>query len=212
MSYSVKEIYYTIQGEGINAGRPAVFLRFSGCNFWNGLEKDREAAICNFCDTDFIGTDGVGGAKFSNAKELAAEVIKHWPKSVSKPFVVCTGGEPLLQLDTPLIEALHAKSFSIAIETNGSIEAPDGIDWITVSPKCEAHFIQRSGNEFKLVYPTIISPDKLENLSFDHYLLSPLWVEAPAERKDYLKQAINYCKGNPKWRLSVQQHKYWNIP
>lgn len=212
MAYSIKEIYYTLQGEGINAGRPAVFLRFTGCNFWNGLDKDRSSSLCTFCDTDFIGTDGPGGARFSTAEEVTTAVVSHWPNTESAPFVVCTGGEPLLQLDETLITALHNKNCKIAIETNGSIKAPKGIDWITVSPKSTNQFVQKSGDELKLVFPSAITPDEINELDFNHFLLSPLWVESAPERIQHLEEVINYCKRNPQWRLSTQQHKYWDIP
>jgi 7-carboxy-7-deazaguanine synthase len=211
--YSIKEIYYTLQGEGIQAGSPAVFLRFSGCNLWNGKEDDRESSVCTFCDTDFIGTNGPGGGVFKSPEELAIAVATFWPVNMEcNRLVVCTGGEPLLQLDTPLIEALHQHGFRIAIETNGSLPVPLNIDWVTVSPKSKDRFVQKSGDEFKLVFPSNIHPDEVDNLDFRHFLLSPKWVDDSIERSEFLNRAIRYCKDNPKWRLSVQQHKYWDIP
>ena len=210
MTYSVKEIYYTLQGEGAHTGRPAVFLRFAGCNLWSGREEHREQAICRFCDTKFVGVDGPGGGKFESAEDLAAAVASRWPASSQKdkPYVVCTGGEPLLQLDTASIAALHAFGFEIGVESNGTISAPDGIDWLCISPKGSAELLQKSGDELKLVYPQIESaaqPSEFENLSFQYFFLQPMDSPRLAENT---KQAILYCKSNPRWDLSVQTHKY----
>jgi 7-carboxy-7-deazaguanine synthase len=210
--YSVKEIFYTLQGEGVQAGTPAVFLRFSGCNFWNGKEEDRERSVCTFCDTDFTGTDGAGGGVFTSAWQLADAVLEAWPKdNSSNRMVVCTGGEPLLQLDEPLISALHEKEFRISIETNGSIRVPEGIDWVAVSPKSLDKLVQTSGDELKLVYPNEIDPREVIHLDFEYFLLSPKWVNSPDETKIHINQVIEYCKHNPEWRLSIQQHKIWGI-
>lgn len=213
MTYSVNEIYYTLQGEGAQTGRPAVFLRFAGCNLWSGHEKDRADAICRFCDTDFVGTDGPGGGKFDTAPALAGAVRAAWPaplSAVAKPLVVCTGGEPLLQLDAPLIQALHAEGFDIAIETNGTLEAPPTIDWICVSPKAGAPLVQRSGEELKLVYPQDgLDPASLEALDFRHFSLQPM--DGP-DRERNTTLALQYCLAHPRWRLSLQTHKLLNIP
>lgn len=211
MSYAVKEIYYTLQGEGAQAGRPAVFLRFTGCNLWSGLEHDREKAVCTFCDTDFIGTDGPGGGKFADAANLAQAAAAHWPDlKAGKPYVVCTGGEPLLQLDAALIDALHEAGFEIAVETNGTIAAPAGIDWICVSPKSTAPLIQRSGQELKLVYHQADAPpEAFEALAFDFFFLQPM--DGPS-REGETAAAIEYCRTNPQWRLSLQTHKLVGIP
>ena len=213
MTYSVKEIYYTLQGEGAQTGRPAVFLRFAGCNLWTGREEDRADAICKFCDTDFFGTDGPGGGKFQTAVDLAAAVAEAWPRAattVSGPFVVCTGGEPLLQLDQPLIAALHARGFEVAIETNGTIAAPSGIDWICVSPKAGAELRQVSGHELKLVYPQAgASPEQFAGLDFQHFSLQPM--DGP-DREGNTELAIQYCLEHPRWRLSLQTHKLLGIP
>lgn len=212
MTYSVKEIFYTLQGEGINAGRPAVFCRFSGCNLWTGREADRNSAICRFCDTDFVGTDGPGGGKFATAAALAAAVRALWPTGTaqSRPFVVCTGGEPLLQLDAALVAALHEEGFEIAIETNGTLAPPEGIDWICVSPKAGAPLILTEGNELKLVYPQPgIDPAIFENLDFTHFQLQPM---DNAQQQDNTVQAAAYCRAHPQWRLSLQTHKFIGIP
>lgn len=212
MTYSVKEIFYTLQGEGMQAGRPAVFCRFSGCNLWSGLERDRPTAVCQFCDTDFVGTDGAGGGKFGTAEELAAAVASHWPPHATggKPFVVCTGGEPLLQLDAPLIAALHATGFEIAVETNGTQAAPAGLDWICVSPKAGAPVILTSGDELKLVFPQADAlPERFESLAFRHFLLQPM--DGP-ERERNTRLALDYCLAHPRWRLSLQTHKILQIP
>ena len=217
MAYFIKEIFYTLQGEGAQTGRPAVFCRFSGCNLWSGREADRSSAVCQFCDTDFIGTDGIGGGKFATAIEAAEAVDTKWPVSpgqtrtgASRKFVVCTGGEPLLQLDAALIDALHARGFEIAVETNGTITAPAGIDWICVSPKAGASLIQRSGQELKLVFPQPnLDPDEVEDLAFEHLFLQPMDGPARAQNTDL---ALQYCLDHPRWRLSLQTHKLLGIP
>ena len=210
MTYSVKEIFYTLQGEGAWAGRAAVFLRFAGCNLWTGREEDRAAAICNFCDTDFVGTDGKGGGKFATAEALAEAVARQWPKGLGKPYVVCTGGEPLLQLDAELVRALHAKGFEIAIETNGTKLPPSGIDWICVSPKAGADLVLRSGNELKLVYPQKgAEPERFTGLGFDHFFLQPM---DGLKREENTATATAYCLAHPQWRLSLQTHKIIGIP
>jgi len=213
--YSVKEIFFTLQGEGKQAGRPAVFCRFSGCNLWSGREQDRASAVCTFCDTDFVGTDGQGGGKFLTADELAAEIDSHWPSETvtalgnTVKYVVCTGGEPLLQLDTPLIRAFHDHGFEIAVETNGTLAAPDGIDWICVSPKADAPLVQTSGSELKLVFPQDLNqPPQFEGLAFDNFLLQPL------DNDDYqtnVRATVDYCLAHPRWQLSLQTHKYLGI-
>lgn len=213
MTYSVKEIFYTLQGEGAHTGRPAVFCRFTGCNLWTGREQDRFAAVCQFCDTDFVGTDGMGGGKFRTAADLADKVAAGWPEvggKAGKPFVVCTGGEPLLQLDEPLIHELHARGFEIAVETNGTQPAPDGLDWICVSPKADAELVVKKGNELKLVYlQEQAPPERFAGMAFDHFFLQPM--DGP-EKSMLTRQVIDYCKANPKWRLSVQTHKILGIP
>jgi 7-carboxy-7-deazaguanine synthase (Cx14CxxC type) len=208
--YSVKEIFYTLQGEGANAGTPAVFLRFAGCNLWSGREEDRAAATCNFCDTDFVGTDGTGGGKIETAESLADAVASHWPvSSKAHRFVVCTGGEPLLQLDRAAIEALHARSFRVAIETNGTIAPPAGIDWVCVSPKATAALAINTGDELKLVYPQADAlPERFESLAFDHFFLQPM--DGPA-REANTRGAVEYCLAHPRWRLSIQSHKIIGI-
>lgn len=209
MTYSVKEIFYTLQGEGLRAGRPAVFCRFAGCNLWTGQEKQRPNAICQFCDTDFVGTDGTLGGKYPNADVLAALIAAQWPEGHSCRYVVLTGGEPLLQVDASLIDALHSHQFEIAVETNGTIAAPVGIDWICVSPKAGADWVQRSGNELKLVYPQLgMHPDSLSEHDFQHHLLQPM--DGPLQRQN-TRDAIDYCQAHPQWRLSVQTHKILNI-
>ena len=214
MTYSVKEIYYTLQGEGAHTGRPAVFCRFAGCNLWTGLEKDRDSAICQFCDTDFVGTDGVGGGKFNTAESLADTIAKHWPDTkFGKKYVVCTGGEPLLQVDEDLINAFHAVEFEIAVETNGTQPAPDGLDWICVSPKSTAPVILTNGDELKLVYPQEDAlPELFENMDFEYHYLQPMDVEDKNNKDEIVKATIDYCKEHPKWRLSMQTHKLINIP
>src|SRR6056297_2688296 len=211
MTYSAKEIFYTLQGEGGNVGRAAVFLRFAGCNLWSGLERDRASAVCNFCDTDFVGTDGPGGGKFKSAGALAEAVASHWPKDAEgRKLVVCTGGEPLLQLDEKAIEATHARGFEIAVETNGTIPAPAGIDWLCVSPKANAELKQTSGDELKLVYPQQLArPEHFADLDFRHFLLQPM--DGPdLERNTRL--TIEYCLDHPKWRFSLQTHKVIGVP
>ncbi len=209
--YLVKEIFHTLQGEGANAGTPAVFLRFAGCNLWSGRERHRAAAICRFCDTDFVGTDGPGGGKFRSATALAKAVTAKWPGRMrARCFVVCTGGEPLLQLDRPLVAALHACGFRIAIETNGTLSPPAGIDWICVSPKARAPLALTRGNELKLVYPQAgAEPERYENLDFDHFFLQPM--DGPQRVKN-TQLAVDYCRRRPHWRLSVQIHKLIGIP
>jgi 7-carboxy-7-deazaguanine synthase len=209
MTYAVKELFYTLQGEGANAGRPAVFCRFAGCNLWSGLERDRAAAVCKFCDTDFVGTDGTLGGKYATAVELATAVAHLWPAaSRGTPLVVCTGGEPLLQLDVALIVALHAASFEIAVETNGTIAAPPGIDWICVSPKAGAHLVQTHGQELKVVVPQPLDFDYLNTLDFEHRFVQPM--DGPL-RLAHTQFAIDWCLQNPQWRLSVQTHKVIGI-
>jgi 7-carboxy-7-deazaguanine synthase len=205
----VKEIYYTLQGEGAQAGRAAVFLRFAGCNLWSGRETDRGHATCTFCDTDFVGTDGPGGGKFPGATDLAAAVARRWPGG-GKPYVVCTGGEPLLQLDEDLIARLHGAGFEIGVETNGTLNPPSGLDWVCVSPKAGAPFVARSGCELKLVYPQAgIDPDDFTGLEFRHFFLQPMDGSSVI---DNTRAAIAYCLAHPKWRLSVQTHKLLGIP
>jgi 7-carboxy-7-deazaguanine synthase (Cx14CxxC type) len=209
MSYAVKEIFYTLQGEGALTGRPAVFCRFAGCNLWSGHEADRAAAICRFCDTEFVGVDGPGGGRFASAAELARAVAARWPGG-GRPLVVCTGGEPLLQLDDSLIEALHAAQFEIAVETNGTRPAPRGLDWICVSPKADAPLVLNSGNELKLVYPqTGADPERYSTLDFRHFFLQPM--DGPSLESN-TQLALNYCLAHPQWRLSLQTHKLLNIP
>lgn len=210
MTYAVKEMFYTLQGEGAQAGRAAVFCRFAGCNLWNGREQDRAGAVCNFCDTDFIGTDGQGGGKFATAAELAAAVAALWPKGqAGKPYVVCTGGEPLLQLDEPLIEALHGQGFEVAVETNGTQPAPPGLDWICVSPKADAELVLTRGHELKLVYPQqLAQPERFAALDFQHFFLQPL--DSVLQRQ-HTREAVQYCMDHPQWRLSVQMHKVVGI-
>ncbi len=209
MTYSVKEIFYTLQGEGLRAGRPAVFCRFAGCNLWTGREEDREAAICKFCDTDFVGTDGTLGNKFINAQSLAEVINQQWPVGKAHKYVVLTGGEPLLQVDEQLIAALHGFDFEIAVETNGTVKAPEGIDWICVSPKAGAEWVQKSGHELKLVYPQPgLLPETIPLRGFEFFLLQPM--DGLFKKQNTLK-AIQYCQANPEWRLSVQTHKILEI-
>jgi len=204
MTYTVKEIFYTLQGEGANAGRAAVFCRFSGCNLWSGREEDRSRAVCQFCDTDFVGT-GPDGGRFATPDELADSVARAWRGDDEARLVVCTGGEPLLQLDEQLIDKLHDRGFTVAIETNGTRRAPATIDWICVSPKAGAQLVQRSGSELKLVYPQSgAPPEEFEGLSFDHFFLQPM--DGP-ETAANTRLAIDYCMSHPRWRLSVQSHK-----
>ena len=211
MTYAIKEIFYTLQGEGANMGRPAVFCRFAGCNLWSGREEDRSGAVCQFCDTDFVGTDGDGGGKFSDAPSLASAVARAWRgANTGTELVVLTGGEPALQLDAELIDALHAHDFEIAIETNGTLPLPQGIDWVCVSPKADAALNVTQGDELKLVYPQALAmPERFEDLAFDHFFLQPM--DGP-EREKFTRQAIEYCLAHPAWRLSVQTHKILGIP
>jgi len=224
-AYSVKECFLTLQGEGARSGRAAVFLRFAGCNLWSGREQDRAAAVCDFCDTDFRGTDGPGGGRFATAQALAAHAAAVWSAGVgadaSEPaagapaegagrYLVCTGGEPLLQLDPPLIEALHAQGFEIAVETNGTLAVPAGVDWICVSPKADAPLAQRSGDELKLVYPqSEAPPERFADLDFQHFYLQPMDGPNAAE---HTAAAVVYCLAHPRWRLSLQTHKLIGIP
>jgi 7-carboxy-7-deazaguanine synthase len=209
MAYSVKELFYTLQGEGVHAGRAAVFCRFAGCNLWTGREADRASATCKFCDTDFVGTDGDGGGKFATASDLADAVARRWPATdPGRRFVVCTGGEPLLQLDAPLIQALHEQNFEIAIETNGTIAVPEGIDWVCVSPKTGSQLVVKAGNELKLVYPQDIDPRTYEPLAFQHFFVQPM---DGADAQESLQASIRFCSENPRWRLSLQTHKLIGI-
>jgi 7-carboxy-7-deazaguanine synthase len=210
MTYSVKELYYTLQGEGANAGRAAVFCRFAGCNLWSGREVDRACAACNFCDTDFVGTDGPGGGKFSAATDLAAAVASTWPgKAGAGALVVCTGGEPLLQLDAPLVDAFHTRGFEVAVETNGTRPAPPGLDWICVSPKAGEPLALTSGDELKLVYPQPEAPpERFTQLQFRHFFLQPM--DGP-QRDRNTRLAIEYCLQHPHWRLGLQTHKLIGI-
>ena len=210
MTYSVKEIFLTLQGEGGQAGRAAVFCRFAGCNLWSGLERDRAGAVCTFCDTDFVGTDGPGGGKFRTAADLAAAVAAAWAGPAENRLVVLTGGEPLLQVDPALIDALHAAGFAMALETNGTIAAPPGIDWVCVSPKADAALAQPTGQELKLVYPQEgVDPARFEHLAFERFALQPM--DGP-DREGATRAAIAYCLAHPRWRLSLQTHKYLGIP
>ena len=213
MTYAVKEIFFTLQGEGANTGRPAVFCRFAGCNLWSGREADRADAICTFCDTDFVGVDGPGGGKFASAVGLARAVAQRWPANVStraRKLVVCTGGEPLLQMDADIVGALHAEGFEIAIETNGTQLPPEGIDWICVSPKVGAPLVLTSGNELKLVYPQAGGePERFADLAFEQFFLQPM--DGP-DRERNTELALSYCLAHPQWRLSIQTHKLLGIP
>ena len=212
MSYAVKEIFYTLQGEGAQAGRAAVFCKFAGCNLWSGRESDRASAICRFCDTQFVGVDGEGGGRFETADDLAEAITGKWPGrgTDGTRFVVCTGGEPLLQLDRELIDVLHERDFEIAVETNGTVEAPAGIDWVCVSPKAGAQLVQKSGDELKLVFPQVnAQPPEFETLDFRHFFLQPM--DGP-DRILNTELAVRYCMEHPKWRLSLQTHKIVGIP
>jgi 7-carboxy-7-deazaguanine synthase (Cx14CxxC type) len=231
MSYAVKEIFYTLQGEGAQSGRPAVFCRFAGCNLWSGLERDRATAVCRFCDTDFVGTQGAGGGKFASADALVEALDAHWPRRPgaaalvpaagsaapasrhnppARPFLVCTGGEPLLQLDAPLLTALHARGWEVAVETNGTCVPPAGIDWICVSPKAGAPLLLDAGHELKLVFPQADAmPDHFGALQFRHFFLQPM--DGP-QREENTRLAVDYCKQHPQWRLSLQTHKILGIP
>ena len=213
MAYGVKEIFYSIQGEGANTGRPAVFCRFAGCNLWTGREEDRTNAICNFCDTDFVGTEGPDGGRFATAVDLAAAIAERWPASfgpaTSRPLLVFTGGEPLLQLDEELIDATHGLGFEVAIETNGTLPAPRGIDWICVSPKAGSEWVQKTGNELKVVFPQPeLDPASLEQLRFEHFFLQPM--DGPLAQMN-TQLALRYCLEHPRWRLSLQTHKLLGI-
>ena len=210
MTYSVKEIFLTLQGEGGQAGKAAVFCRFSGCNLWTGREQDRAKAVCTFCDTDFVGTDGENGGKFATAEDLAAAVEAQWTGGATDRLVVCTGGEPFLQLDDAAIRALHARGFQIACESNGTLEAPAGIDWICISPKADAPVVQTSGQELKLVYPQDKAmPERFAGLDFERFYLQPM--DGP-DRDRNTQLAVAYCLAHPQWRLSVQTHKYLGLP
>jgi len=213
VSYAVKEIFYTLQGEGANAGRPAVFCRFAGCNLWSGREQDRTDAVCRFCDTEFVGTDGPGGGRFASPEALARAVRAAWPAGAapaSRPLVVCTGGEPLLQLDAAAVSALGAAGFEVAVETNGTVAAPPGLDWVCVSPKAGAPLVQTSGDELKLVFPQAgAEPERFRGLAFRHFFLQPMDGPAVAENT---ARAVDYCLRHPEWRLSLQTHKLLGIP
>jgi 7-carboxy-7-deazaguanine synthase (Cx14CxxC type) len=210
MTYSVKELFKTLQGEGAQAGRAAVFCRFAGCNLWTGREEDRTAAVCNFCDTDFVGTDGNGGGKLASADALADAIVRTWEGAPGHPYVVFTGGEPLLQLDAALVAAVHARGCEIAIETNGTLEPPDGIDWICVSPKAKAAWRLRRGDELKLIFPQDgLAPDDLGDVVFRHFWLQPMDGPQRAANTD---RAVRYCLDHPRWRLSLQTHKLIGIP
>ena len=210
MSYAVKEIFLTLQGEGGQAGQAAVFCRFAGCNLWSGREQDRAGAVCSFCDTDFVGMDGVGGGRFETPQALAGAVEGAWGAGPEGRLVVCTGGEPLLQLDAPLLDALHGRGFRVAVETNGTIAAPAGVDWICVSPKADAPLAQTSGQELKLVHPQAgVDPARFEGLAFERFFLQPM--DGPQLAAN-TQAAVAYCLAHPRWRLSVQTHKYLGLP
>jgi 7-carboxy-7-deazaguanine synthase (Cx14CxxC type) len=215
VTYSVKEIFYTLQGEGAHSGRPAVFCRFAGCNLWSGLERDRATAVCRFCDTEFVGTDGPGGGRFADAADLADALQACWPAAGgaparARPFVVFTGGEPLLQLDSALVQALHARGWELAVETNGTRPAPANLDWICVSPKAGAELALRAGSELKLVFPQAgAPPEDFAGLAFKHFFLQPMAGPHLAENT---RLAVDYCKAHPQWRLSLQTHKILGIP
>lgn len=212
MPYHIKEIFYTLQGEGVQAGRPAVFCRFAGCNLWSGRAEDRATAVCQFCDTDFVGTNGPGGGSYWGAAELAHAIAVRWPAHTgdASPLVVCTGGEPLLQLDEPAIEALHSTGMEIAVETNGTIRAPEGIDWLCVSPKANAGLLLDSGDELKLIYPQEgADPERFTSLDFEYFVLQPM--DGPARAANTLL-AMEYCMRHPQWRLSLQLQKLLGLP
>ncbi len=213
MRYAVKEIFYTLQGEGAQSGRPAVFCRFAGCNLWSGHEKDRATALCRFCDTDFVGTDGPGGGRFETSSDLAKAVTKLWPVAASRfarPFVVCTGGEPLLQLDAQLVRELHEAGFEVAIETNGTRLPPPGIDWICVSPKARAELVLTRGNEIKVIFPQDgVDPALFESFAFEHFFIQPM--DGPVIEEN-TRLAVRYCLEHPRWRLSLQTQKFLGIP
>jgi len=216
MTYSVKEIFLSIQGEGAHTGRQSVFLRFAGCNLWSGREKDRASAVCKFCDTEFVGMDGLGGGQFKTADALAGEVMSYWPSHHhgGQPWVICTGGEPLLQLDVVLIKALHKVGFKIGVESNGTIKAPKGIDWLCISPKADAELLQRTGDELKLVYPQVENkPEDFEHLEFNIFSLQPRDDSYLGNKKSgtHERAAFDFCIANPKWRLSLQTHKYLGV-
>jgi 7-carboxy-7-deazaguanine synthase (Cx14CxxC type) len=209
MTYSVKEIFYTLQGEGANAGRPAVFCRFAGCNLWTGREEDRADAVCKFCDTDFVGTDGDGGGKFRTAELLADEIATHWGDTPSHRFVVLTGGEPMLQIDAALIDALHARMFTVAVETNGTIAPPPGLDWICVSPKADSKVVVTEGDELKLVFPQDgVDPERFTDLQFTHFFLQPM---DNVLQQTNQRLAMEYCLAHPQWKLGLQTHKILDI-
>jgi 7-carboxy-7-deazaguanine synthase (Cx14CxxC type) len=210
MSYQVKEIYYTLQGEGARAGRPAVFLRFAGCNLWSGKEEDREAAACYFCDTDFVGTDGENGGKFASAEDLAQKVFELWPGGQGA-YVVCTGGEPGLQLDKGLVSSLQGKGFEVAIESNGTVELPANIDWVTISPKPSSELLIKSGDELKLVFPHEVEPESVSELDFEHFYLMPLDTGDDVKNNFHLQAAVKYCLDNPPWSFCLQVHKLVGI-
>jgi 7-carboxy-7-deazaguanine synthase len=213
MTYSVKEIYYTLQGEGAQAGRPAVFCRFSGCNLWSGLTADRADAKCCFCDTDFVGTAGPGGGVFQSADELAQAIVNAWPSAGKPcPCVVFTGGEPMLQLDEHVLALLKARGFDTAIETNGTIAVPFAVDWITVSPKPQSTVVQTKGSELKLVFPIGLEPEAFEHLDFNLFYLSPLVTENAEETNRNTGLTLEYCKRNPRWRFTMQYHRLWGLP
>jgi 7-carboxy-7-deazaguanine synthase len=213
VTYAVKEIFYTLQGEGAHTGRPAVFLRFAGCNLWTGLERDREkgqGGCSRWCDTDFVGTDGAGGGKFRSPADLVNAVASHWPHATVRPFVVCTGGEPLLQLDAPLLAEFNAAGWFVAVETNGTVEPPVGQLWLTVSPKAHSELRVLRGNELKLVFPQAgAEPERFQDLGFEHFFLQPM--DSPDKSRN-TQQALQYCLAHPQWRLSLQTHKILNIP
>ena len=213
MSYSIKEVFYSLQGEGFHSGRPAIFCRFSKCNLWTGREEDRAEAVCQFCDTDFIGTDGQNGGRFQNAEALCQHLLQFWPTDAKQhPFVVLTGGEPLLQVDQNLVDALHSHQFEIAVETNATKRPPENIDWLCVSPKANAPLILDNGNEIKLVYPQAnLMPEKVAHLEFDFYYLQPMDDADPAVTQNNIKQAVEYCLQHPQWQLSLQTHKLLGI-
>ncbi|QKI88848.1 7-carboxy-7-deazaguanine synthase [Thiomicrorhabdus xiamenensis] len=212
MSYSIKEVFYSLQGEGFHSGRPAIFCRFSKCNLWTGREEDRADAVCQFCDTDFIGTDGQNGGKFADAEALAQHLLQFWPDKKITPFVVLTGGEPLLQVDRELIEVFHRHGIEIAVETNGTKQAPDGIDWVCVSPKANAPLLLDHGHELKLVYPQAdCMPEKVAELAFDHFYLQPMDDADPQVSEANIKAAVQYCLEHPQWKLSLQTHKLLGI-
>jgi len=212
MAYAVKEIFYSLQGEGAHAGRPAIFCRFTGCNLWSGQEKHRADAVCQFCDTDFVGTDGDGGGSFKNAVALAKAVVSYWPESITDiihPYVICTGGEPLLQLDKDLIEAFHNEGVEVAIETNGTIPVPEGIDWVCVSPKSGSTVVVEQGDEIKLVYPQEgHQPSDFVHLNFEHFFLQPMFDE---DENGHVKETIEYCLTHPRWNLSLQWHLLFGL-